>query len=124
MWLDPDSLRRWMRPSDADLVYVELHQVVGGHFRFDLREKDGRVFVHTGQYLEIRRPDKLRFTWNSTVLGERSSQVTVEFHQQADNCLMVLLHDLPDDGALFNDHLRGWAVILHRLMDAQRTSEA
>ncbi len=124
MWLDPDSFRRWMRPSDADLVYVELHPVVGGHFRFDLREKDGRVFVHTGQYLEIQRPEKLRFTWNSTALGDRLSQVTVEFYQQADHCLIVLLHDLPDDDATFKDHRRGWTLILDRLTDAQRANEA
>src|SRR5579859_8152200 len=124
MWLDPDSFRRWMRPSEADLVYVELQPVVGGYFRFDLREKDGSVVVHTGQYLEIQRPDKLRFTWNSTVLGDRSSQVTVEFYEQADNCLMVLLHDLPGDDAMFKDHLRGWTLILDRLMDAQKASKA
>jgi len=121
MWLDPESFRRWMRPSDAELVYVELHPVVGGIFRFDLRESDGRIFAHWGKYLEIQRPKKLKFTWNSTVLGDRTSQVTVEFHPQADLCLMVLVHDLPEDDAIYHDHLRGWSVILDRFAEAQRT---
>ena len=93
-----------MRPGNAKVIYVETHTVVGGKFRIDTQTEDGRVFVHSGQYLEIQRPDKLRFTWNSSVLGEHLSQVTVEFYEQAGNCLMVLLHDLPPDDALFEDH--------------------
>ena len=115
MWLNPESLRRWMRPSDAEVTYVEIHPTVGGTFRFDLREKDGQVFIHTGEYLEIQRPTKLKFTWKSTVLGEHSSLVTLEFYEQADQCLLVLQHDLPPDEAIFEDHRRGWTVILDRL---------
>lgn len=124
MWLNPESFQRWMRPSDADLIYVELHPVLGGTFRFDLREKDGRIFVHTGQYLEIQRPHKLRMTWNSTVLGDFSSQVTVDFYEEEGKCLIVLVHDLPEDGIIFADHQRGWAVILDHIMETLEADEA
>jgi uncharacterized protein YndB with AHSA1/START domain len=120
MWLDPESVRLWMRPSDADLVYLDWHPIVGGSFRFDLREADGSLFIHTGNFLEIQRPHRLRFTWNSTVLGQHSSQVTVEFHEQAGGCLMILIHDLPDDHAIFQAHDNGWAVILNRFFDIQQ----
>jgi uncharacterized protein YndB with AHSA1/START domain len=123
MWLDPESLKRWMRPGNAEAIYVELHPVVGGTFRIDTRTEDGRVFVHTGQYLEIRRPDKLMFTWNSTVLGDRSSQVTVEFYEQAGNCLMVLLHDLPPDETIFEDHRQGWTTVLNLLAQQHKAHE-
>jgi uncharacterized protein YndB with AHSA1/START domain len=119
MWLDPESLRRWMRPGNAEAVYVDLHPVVGGTFRIDTQTEDGRVFVHTGRYLEIQRPDRLKFTWNSSVLGERSSQVTVEFSEQAGNCLMVLLHDLPPDDVIFEDHRQGWTTVLDLLVQHQ-----
>ncbi len=122
MWLNPESLRRWMCPGSTDLVHVELEPVVGGTFRFDMQAKDGQVFVHTGRYLEIQRPEKLRFTWNSTVLGDRSSQVTVEFHEQAGNCLLVLLHELPPDDEIVADHRRGWTTILDLLAQAQKAN--
>jgi uncharacterized protein YndB with AHSA1/START domain len=115
MWLNPESLRRWMRPGDSDVVFADVHPFVGGTFRFDTQTKDGRVVVHSGKYLEIQRPDKLVFTWNSSVLGEHSSQVTVEFYDQADKCLMVLLHELPPDEALLEDHRKGWETILDLL---------
>ncbi len=122
MWLDPDSLRRWMCPGDSTLVHVELTPVVGGTFRFDMQARDGRIHVHTGTYLQIQRPEKLVFTWNSTVLGPHTSQVTVEFHAQADQCLLVLLHDLPPDEALFEDHRQGWTTILDLLAQARDAS--
>ena len=123
MWLDPASLRRWMCPGDSVVAHVELQPVVGGSFRIDTRVKDGRVFVHTGQYLEIQRPERLVFTWNSTVLGDRSSQVTVEFYEQAENCLMVLIHELPADDELYEDHRKGWATILDLFMQHLKSSE-
>src|SRR5689334_1704589 len=123
MWLNPESMRRWMRPGDADVIYLELHPVVGGTFRIDTQTQDGRVVVHSGEYLEIKRPDKLMFTWNSTVLGDRSSQVTVEFYEQAENCLIVLVHELPPDDAIFEDHRKGWTGILDLFAQAQSAGE-
>lgn len=124
MWLDAEGLKRWMRPGNAEAIYVELHPVVGGTFRIDTQIEDGRVFVHTGQYLEIQRPDKLVFTWNSSVLGERSSQVTIEFYQQGENCLMVLLHDLPPDDALIESHRQGWGTVLDLFTRQQKVNQA
>ena len=120
MWLNPDSLRHWMCAMDTKVAYVEVHPVVGGTFRIDMQAEDGRIYVHTGQYLEIRRPDKLAFTWNSTMLGDRSSQVTVEFYEQAENCLLVLLHELPPDDALVESHRQGWTTILDLFAHALR----
>ncbi len=100
-----------MRPGDGDVSHLELNPVVGGTFRFDMRDKDGHIHVHTGQYLEIQRPERLKFTWRSTILGAYTSHVTVEFYQQADKCLMVLMHDLPPDEALIEDHRQGWTEI-------------
>ena len=120
MWLNPDSLRHWMCAMDTKVAYVEVHPVVGGTFRIDMQAEDGRIYVHTGQYLEIRRPHKLMFTWNSTMLGERSSQVTVEFCEQAENCSLVLLHELPPDDVIVESHRQGWTTILDLFVHALR----
>jgi len=112
-----------MRPGDSEAIHVELHPVVGGTFRIDTQTKDGRVVVHTGQYLEIQRPDRLMFTWNSSVLGDHSSYVTVEFHAQGENCLMVLFHELPPDDVIFEDHRQGWTTVLD-LLAASTANEA
>ena len=124
MWLNPESVRRWMRPGDSEAIHVELNPTVGGIFRFDTRTKDGRIHVHRGQYLEIERPERLVFSWNSSVLGERPSQVTVELFAQGKDCLMVLVHELPPDEALFEDHRKGWITILDLFVQQRRAGEA
>ncbi len=112
-----------MRPGNAEAIYVDLHPAVGGTFRIDTQTEDGRVVVHTGRYLEMQRPDRLKFTWNSSVLGDRSSQVTVEFYEQAGKCLMVLLHDLPPDDVIFEDHRKGWTTVLDLLVQHQAANK-
>lgn len=121
MWLDADSLGRWMCAADTEVANIELNPVVGGTFRFDMRAKDGTIFSHTGQYLEIQRPTRLIFTWNSLAVGNHSSQVTVEFNVQADGCLLVLVHDLPSESEIVENHRKGWTVILARLAEVQRS---
>lgn len=110
-----------MRPDDSVVVHIELNPVVGGAFRIDTRAKDGRIHAHSGHYVEIQRPHKLSFTWNSTVLGDHSSQVTVEFHQEAENCLMVLTHELPPDEEILRAHEAGWTGILDLLVQQQNS---
>jgi uncharacterized protein YndB with AHSA1/START domain len=117
LWLDEAQLHLWMRPSDAEFVDVEWHPTVGNTFRLELRESDGRLFTHSGRFVEIQRPRILRMTWNSTVLGDHPSQVSVEFTQKAGNCVVVLIHDLPDDEAILSDHQSGWLVILQRFVE-------
>ncbi len=112
-----------MCPDGVESVAVDVNPIVGGAFRFDMRTKEGAVLVHTGQYLEIERPDKLMFTWNSPVLGDHSSQVTVEFHEQAENCLVVLRHELPPDDALVEGHRQGWTSILDHFVQEQSTNK-
>ena len=53
MWLNPESMRRWLCPGDTHVAYIELNPVVGGSFRIDMRAADGQVLIHTGNYLAI-----------------------------------------------------------------------
>lgn len=124
LWLDERQFHLWMRPSDAELVDVDWRPSVGNTFRFDLREADGRLFTHSGQFLDVQRPRIIIMTWNSTVLGDRTSYVTVEFTRQDGNCVVVLIHELPDDEEIFTDHQRGWLVILQRFVDTLSAQEA
>ena len=52
------------------------------------------------------------------------TQVTVEFHEQPENCLMVLLHELPPDDALIESHRQGWTTILDLFVHYQRANRS
>ena len=118
MWLNPESLRRWMCPCDTSVSHVEVQPVVGGAFRIDMRSADGTVAVHTGRYLEIQRPSRLVFTWRSPAV-EQGSQVTVTFADHPDGCLLELRHELLPNQESVDDHRAGWSDILEHLRQRQ-----
>jgi uncharacterized protein YndB with AHSA1/START domain len=119
MWLDPDSLRRWMAPGDLQVARAEVNPVVGGAFRIDMQTPDGGVLVHTGHYLEIQRPNRLVFTWISSATGQAETQVTLDFYTHARGCRLELRHESLPGQLAVEQHTDGWTGILAKL-EAQR----
>ena len=60
--------------TTAEVPVLDLR--VGGEFQIDMHG-DGAVFVHTGKYLEIDRPNKLVVTWHSDGTGQQETVVTL-----------------------------------------------
>ena len=113
-WLDAEALAEIITPAPARSGVVELDPREGGAFRIDMVDADGVVRI-SGRYLELRRPDRLRFTWESSLGGGFESIVTVTFEPHgAGESLMTIEHrQLPP--AWRDDHERGWATIADQL---------
>ena len=119
MWLDPDGLRRFMCPGSTFVAHAEVEPVAGGAFRIEMQVPDGPLLVHSGRYLEIRRPDRLAFTWVSSATGQAETRVMLDFYPHPRGCRLDLRHDrLPDQRAV-DRHVGGWTDILARLEAAR-----
>src|SRR5271155_2885915 len=61
-----EQMDRWMCRDAAEHVikYLQFDFRVGGGFQLDLRTQDGHVYLHRSTYVEIKRPEKIVFTWN------------------------------------------------------------
>jgi uncharacterized protein YndB with AHSA1/START domain len=118
-WLDAESLAEWMCPRPARCVAVKLEPHVGGIVRFDIEDSGTRLAV-TGQFLEIDRPRRLRFTWTSSTWPDPTvvSVVAVTLESVGDGeTLMSIEHSLlPPDTV--DPHQNGWARICNQLADA------
>ena len=109
-WLDADSLREWMCPGTIQVSVVEVDPRVGGRFRIVMGSTE-----HTGEYRELRRPDRLAFTWISEHTLDRETLVTVELRAIGRETELTLTHEqLPDDEARLK-HERGWTGIVEKL---------
>ena len=112
-WLDAESLGTWMRPSGIRETRAETDPREGGAFRIVMvREED---LLHSGTYLEIDRPNRLRFTWCSAATEHRDSVVTVTFTESSGSTV-VEIHQtgLPDEAAR-HAHEGGWSDALREL---------
>jgi uncharacterized protein YndB with AHSA1/START domain len=108
----------WFSPIGR--AEVEADVVVGGRLRVVMVDGDVRL-EHDGEFLEVRRPTRLAFTWRSRHTGGRATVVTVELSDEDGKTRLVLEHDgLPPDAR--TSHAGGWGAILDRLSASVATS--
>lgn len=125
-WLDPEGLADWMCPRPSRCVAITVEPRVGGRVRFDV-DTEGHLVLITGQFLDIDRPNRLRFTWSHSGWPDPTvtSIVDVAFVAYGDDeTLMSIEHSLLPPVAL-SDHERGWTLTAQQLCavltEARRT---
>ena len=115
-WTDPVVIGEWMSPLGYAVAEVDLR--VGGTFRIVMVGQDTRI-EHSGQYLELEPPRRLRFTWRSPYTGDLPSVVTVSFERDGDGTRLTLTHErLPAD--VMTSHASGWGAMIDRMAELLR----
>lgn len=78
-WTEAQALEGWFRPMGQPVKVIDLNLRVGGGYCFEFMTPDGEPGSITGRYLEIARPEKLVFTWQSFITDDFETLVTLEF---------------------------------------------
>ncbi len=114
-WLDPSILAKFILPMpgmENPQVKNEAH--VGGEFTITMQVGDSKI-PHTGKYLEIDRPKKLSFTWESPESVD-DSVVTLNLTELPDGKTNIeLTHVKFIDEERRSNHEGGWGNILDKL---------
>ena len=120
-WLDPARLATFMLPKPGmPQPEVSIDARVGG--RFDILMDTGESKIpHHGEYLEIDRPNRLVFSWNSPFSVE-GSKVTIEFTENSTGeTEITLTHTKFPSEESRNNHEAGWGNILSSLEEVSAT---
>jgi len=116
-WLDPQILACFMLPMPGmPQPKIEVDGRVGGRFtiHMDVGEK---IIPHSGTYLELDRPNRLVFSWESPFSTDGST-VTLEFTAQDKlKTRLELTHVRFIDEETRDNHEIGWGNILAALDD-------
>ena len=113
-WTDPDQFVQWMCPPGFGLDRCELDARAGGVWRVHGYKPDGSHFAKSGTYLEVKRPERLVFTWahHSTddLASPRGHETTVhlEFRALGDKTELTLIHGPFADTSSRDNHSEGW----------------
>jgi uncharacterized protein YndB with AHSA1/START domain len=114
-WLDAEGMAEWMCARPARPVKIELDPRPGGRLRIDV-DHQGLEVVITGQYLELDRPRRLRFTWNdSSWQPPATSIVTVTFEPHGDDQTLMTIHHVKLPPDTLSNYQNGWALISEQL---------
>jgi uncharacterized protein YndB with AHSA1/START domain len=113
-WLDAEALAEFITPAPARSGVVEVDPRIGGGFRIDMVDASTTVHI-SGEYLDLERPNLLRFTWRSDLGGGFDSVVTVSLtpHGEGETLMTIEHAMLPPDWR--DDHERGWGRIAQQL---------
>jgi uncharacterized protein YndB with AHSA1/START domain len=114
-WLDPGTLAKFILPMPGmENSQVENEAREGGEFTIIMQVGDSKI-LHTGKYIEIDRPHKLTFTWESPESADNSI-VTLNFTELNDGKTNIELTQVKfiDEKRRLN-HQGGWGNILSKL---------
>jgi len=117
-WIEREALQKWMSAGGIQVRVSHLEVQVGGSYCLEAIDTDGTRTVITGKYLEISAPEKLVFTWASTITDNKETLVTIAFIEHGTSMEVILTHDRLVDGTMLMSHQQGWAAMLERLASA------
>src|SRR5207248_8289084 len=81
-WTDPMQLKKWFGPENVETRDLIADVRVGGQFRWDCMDPEGKEVTISGEYRELQPGKKIVFTWKHEENEDwqnHSSIVTVEF---------------------------------------------
>ncbi len=128
-WTQPEALKRWYAPADDFATPVaEVDLRVGGRYRIEMKDPQGKSHVVTGVYREITPPEKLVFTfgWEGGQgcggeqvgdIGETVVTIVFEAQKQGQGIAtkVTLTHEFFPTSEIRDKHSMGWTGCLARL---------
>src|SRR5579862_3352234 len=114
----PEGISCWWGPDDGPVLIAETDVRVGGHFRVRFRKLDGSEHESSGQYLEVRKPERLVMTWR-WLGGEEDpgeSRVEVDLRPIPEGTELTFTHSQLSSEATRLSHEQGWTGALDKLV--------
>lgn len=121
-WTDPRLLSRWWAAvAGWETAVAEVDLRPGGRYRLAMRDDTtGAVHTVSGEYVEVRRPERLAYTWTwegepELMRGSEGTLVEVEFAADDDATEVVLTHSGFAGRRIRDLHAEGWNGCLAKL---------
>jgi uncharacterized protein YndB with AHSA1/START domain len=113
-WTNPEVLREWwsamptMSPGEID---VDLRE--GGRYRLQMRTDTGDVHTVVGEYTEVRKPERLAYTWTwesnpEEMAGSAATLVEIDFAEDGGGTKVTLTHTGFANPEIRGLHEHGW----------------
>jgi uncharacterized protein YndB with AHSA1/START domain len=117
-WTDPAHLKKWFGPENVKTRDLVADVRVGGQFRWDCTDPEGKEVTISGEYRELQPGRKIVFTWQleeDEDWKNHNSLVTVEFFDREGGTELRLTHEKLPTEATRDDHKQGWTSVLDKL---------
>ena len=119
-WTDPEQFAQWFGPQGTTTISCDLDLRTGGTWRLLGQSADRRHAV-SGKYLEVKPPERLRFTWAWHDQGDHANPrehetiVSIEFKALGAKTEMTMIQGRFLDRTGAENHDRGWTSSFGKL---------
>jgi uncharacterized protein YndB with AHSA1/START domain len=121
-----EQMNQWMcrDAKNHEIRYTKFDFRVGGGFELEIRTPNGHRYAMHNTYVEIVKPEKIKFTWGHEHFGPdgklwddtlEGTLVTFQFHDRQGSTEIELTHELLPNAKQVEDHQRGWTGCLDSL---------
>lgn len=121
-WTQADVLAKWFGPQGFMVLDAQIDLSVGGKYEISIQSPDNNIIKHYGEYVDIKVPNILIFTWvlkNQSCAGSEGQQATtlvsLLLRETDKGTLLTLTHEKLPDQAAYDGHQFGWQSSLDAL---------
>jgi uncharacterized protein YndB with AHSA1/START domain len=114
----PEGIAHWYGPDDGPVLVAEVDLRVGGRFRLRFRMLDGSEHESSGQYLELRRPERIVMTWRwlGGADDPNESRVEITLRPVPEGTELTFTHSGLASEETARSHRQGWSGALAKLV--------
>ncbi|HTT40460.1 MAG TPA: SRPBCC domain-containing protein [Burkholderiales bacterium] len=109
-----EALQSWFGPEGYTVPRASIDVRTGGRYRIEMHSPEGTVHILTGDYREVRPPERLVFTWawlDGAGVGPQTL-VTLTFAAKGENTELTMEHSGFATAEARDAHNRGWSSSL------------
>ena len=117
-WTTPEILKKWIGGHEVTVASASMDLREGGAYRLEFQPAEGEAVVVGGTFREIRKPERLSFTWTweedeGTPVHE--TLVTLDLRAAGNRTDLVLTHENFVDADSRDRHEVGWSQSFEKL---------
>ncbi|MCC6793537.1 MAG: SRPBCC domain-containing protein [Candidatus Hydrogenedentes bacterium] len=119
-WTKCEHVARWFGPKDFTVPHCSMDFRVGGSYRYCMLGPDGKEHWVSGTYKEIKKPEKLVFTWVREDNDGKvwlDNVVTLTFADRGNQTAFTLNQQIFEEIEQRDGHRGGWSTCLDKLAE-------
>ena len=103
---------------------IEIDLRVGGHYRIANQQPDGNIVWIFGEFVQVKPPTRLVFTWQLERAPPTPERVTVRFEAYDEDTEIIIVHERIASDTIRQSHDEGWRGCLDGLDSYLRSASA
>ena len=101
-------MKKWWGPKGVQCLSVDIDLRIGGKYKIANELPDGSVIWISGQFVKIKRPRLLIYTWGVEDADSANEIVTVSFEPHDQGTNVTITHEQIATRILSEQHRQGW----------------